>query len=65
VKRTKYIGKYTSWIVLSVFLMLMAWKCEQGYREYRSLSDGFDSLASACDASDEQPCIIPVHGWDN
>ena len=49
-RRTKQTGKYTSWILLSGFLMLMGWKCGQGYREYRSLSEGFDSLASACNA---------------
>jgi hypothetical protein len=36
VRRTKQTSKYTSWILLSGFLMLMAWKCEQRYREYRS-----------------------------
>jgi hypothetical protein len=44
VRRTKQTGKYTSWILLSGFLMLMAWKCAQGYREYSSLSEGFDSV---------------------
>jgi hypothetical protein len=64
VRRTKQTGRYTSWNLLSGFLVLMAWKCEQGYREYRALSEGFDSLASACNASYEQPCVI-LHDWAN
>jgi hypothetical protein len=64
VRRTKQTGKYTRWILLGGFLIVMGWKCGQGYKEYRSLSNGFDTLASACNASYEQPCVI-LHGWDN
>jgi hypothetical protein len=38
---TKQTGKYTSWILLGGFLMLTDWKCGQGYKVYRSLSNGF------------------------
>jgi hypothetical protein len=61
---TKQTGKYTSWILPGGFLIVMGWKCGQSYKEYRSLSNGFDTLASACSASDDQPWVI-LPPWDN
>jgi hypothetical protein len=47
---TKQIGRYSAWILMSGVLVLMAWKCGEGYQEYRSASRAVDSLA-ACKTS--------------
>jgi hypothetical protein len=62
VRQGKQIGRYGAWIVLSGSLVLMAWKCAEGYREYRSASHAIDSLAAACKISGDEPCFSP-HGW--
>jgi hypothetical protein len=61
VKKTKQIARYGAWIALSGCLVLMAWKCGEGYREYRSAGRAIDSLAAACKISGEEPCFSP-HG---
>jgi hypothetical protein len=58
-RQKKQIGRYGAWMVLSGFLVLMAWKCGEGYREYRLASRAGDSLAAACKISGEEPCFSP------
>jgi hypothetical protein len=62
VRQTKQISRYGAWIVLSRSLMLVAWKCGEGYREYRSASRAIDSVAAACKISGEEPCFCS-RGW--
>jgi hypothetical protein len=62
VRQRKRIGRIGARIVLSGMLVLMAWKCGEGYQEYRSASRVVDSLAAACKISGEEPCFSP-RGW--
>ena len=51
-----------AWILVSGALTLTAWKCEQGYTEYRSISNAIDSLAAACKTAGESSPVVPLDG---
>ena len=50
-------SKAVIWTVFGCVMTAMTWKGQREYREYRALSDGWDSLAAAGKVTGGKPCL--------
>jgi hypothetical protein len=58
------VSKAVIWAVFWRVMLAMTWKGQRNYREYCAFSDGWNSLAAACRATSEKPCLS-LHAWNN